>query len=127
MIPDDLLYTKEHEWARIEGAEVTVGVTDFAQEQLGEVTFVELPGDGQEMGGPQEVLGVVESSKAASDINSPLPGKISTVNTKLKDAPELINQDCYGEGWICRLTLSAEPSTDHLMTAGDYENYLKGL
>jgi len=126
MIPKDLLYSQEHEWAKVEGHDVTVGLTAFAQEQLGEVTFVELPSEGQEVkqGDP---IGAVESSKAASDIFSPVSGKISQVNSALEEAPELLNESCYDGGWICKVQLADAAELDKLMDAQAYEDYLKGL
>ncbi|MHC4842956.1 MAG: glycine cleavage system protein GcvH, partial [Planctomycetota bacterium] len=102
MVVEGLLYTKEHEWAKVEDKIATVGITDYAQEQLGEVTFVELPEVGKELTLNDEI-GVVESSKAASDVYSPMAGKIIEANSALESNPELINEDCYKKGWICKL------------------------
>lgn len=126
MVLKGLLYTREHEWARIEGDIATVGITDHAQDHLGELTYVELPEVGKEVKQKSE-LGVVESSKAASDVFSPVTGKVTEVNTELETSPELINKDCYGDGWVCRLRVTDKMTTKNLMDAGQYEDYLKGL
>ncbi|MCH9021560.1 MAG: glycine cleavage system protein GcvH [Planctomycetes bacterium] len=126
MVPEDLFYSKEHEWARAEGSEVTVGITDYAQEQLGEVTFVELPELELKIG-QGDVLGAVESSKAASDLYAPVSGRVFEVNDELETKPELVNDDCYGLGWICKIKIAEESGTDGLMSAAQYEQYLKEL
>jgi glycine cleavage system H protein len=126
MVVKGLIYTKEHEWAKVEGDIATIGITDHAQEQLGELTFVELPDVGKEVKQGGEV-GVVESSKAASDVYSPVAGKVTQVNQELSSKPELINDDCYGRGWLCKIKITDMASTKNLMDAGQYEEYLKGL
>ena len=126
MVVDGLLYTQEHEWAKIEGKTVTIGISDHAQEMLGEIVFVELPEVGKEVVDGAE-FSVVESSKAASDIYSPVTGKVAQVNTELEAKPELINEDCYDAGWICKLEITDEVSTEKLMDATAYAEYLKGL
>jgi len=126
MIPEGLLYTKDHEWARIEGDTAVIGITHYAQEQLGEITFVELPTVDKQYAFHQE-LGVVESSKAASDIYCPVAGKVIEVNSELESNPELINQDCYNAGWICKLQISDSSTLKDLMDAKQYEQYLKDL
>ncbi|MEP6753422.1 MAG: glycine cleavage system protein GcvH [Candidatus Dormiibacterota bacterium] len=100
-------YTKSHEWLTVEGKTVTVGITDFAQSQLGDVVFLELPAAGRKLAA-RESFGVVESVKAASDLYSPVSGRITAVNEKLGAHPELINSDPYGEGWILKLELAGE-------------------
>lgn len=125
MVIKGLLYTKDHEWARIEGGVATVGITDHAQQMLGELVFVELPAIGKECAGNGE-LALVESTKSANDIYSPVAGKVIEVNDKLKSQPELINQDCYGAGWICRLQISDPKSVESLMDSKQYEEYLAG-
>ncbi len=125
-VAQKLLYTKDHEWTRVEGDTATVGITDYAQEQLGEVVFVELPKVGKDFGVHKE-FAVVESSKAASDVYCPVAGHVTEVNTELETKPELINQDCYGEGWICKLKIADKKSLDGLMDAKKYEEYLKTL
>jgi glycine cleavage system H protein len=126
MVVKGLLYTQEHEWAKVEGDIATIGITDHAQNQLGELTFVELPDVGKEVKQKGE-LGVVESSKAASDVYSPVTGKVTEVNTALESKPELINKDCYGAGWICKMRITDKATIKNLMDATQYEEYLKGL
>ena len=126
MIKEGLLYTEEHEWVSIDGETAVVGITDYAQEQLGEITFIELPAVGQQVKANDE-LGSVESSKAASDIYSPLAGEIIEVNTELETQPELMNRDCYETGWYCKLRIANTNSMEDLMDAHKYEEYLKGL
>jgi glycine cleavage system H protein len=126
MVVKGLLYTKEHEWAKIEGDIATIGITDHAQEQLGELTFVELPEAGKVVGQKGE-LAIAESSKAASDVYSPVAGKVTEVNTALKSKPETINDDCYGAGWLCKIQITDKTTTKNLMNAAQYEEYLKGL
>ena len=108
MIPNDLSYTKEHEWVRIDGDRATVGITDYAQSQLGDITFVELPQVGGKVSQSKE-LTVVESVKAATDIFAPLSGEVIEVNASLEDEPEKINASPYEDGWICRIRI-ADPS-----------------
>ncbi len=126
MIPKGLLYTKDHEWTKIEGDTATIGITDHAQNQLGELTFVELPDIGKEVKQKGE-LAVVESSKAASDVYSPVAGKVTEVNSQLASRPEIINDDCYGAGWICKIQITDKGSIENLIDASEYEIYLKGL
>jgi len=126
MVVKGLLYTKDHEWAKVEGDIATIGITDHAQEQLGELTFVELPDAGKEVNQKGE-LAVVESSKAASDVYAPVTGMVSEVNTELESRPELINEDCYGDGWICKMRITDKASIKNLMDAVQYEEYLKDL
>ena len=125
MVIEGLLYTKDHEWARIEGGVATVGITDYAQQMLGELVFVELPAIDKEFAGNDE-LAVVESTKAANDVYSPVAGKVIEVNDELESQPELVNQDCYGVGWICRLQISDTKSVESLMDSKQYEEYLAG-
>lgn len=122
--PDHLKYTKEHEWARIEDGSVVVGVTDYAQESLGEVVYVELPEEGSAvvMG---EAFGVIESTKAVSDLYSPVTGTVIEVNDSLLDSPELINEDPYDEGWILRIELSDPSELDQLLDAPSYASYVE--
>lgn len=118
MFPEDILYAKSHEWALIEGDVATVGITQFAQEQLGDMTFVELPevGDTFEAGAE---MGSVESVKAASEIYAPVTGEVVAVNEALADAPELVNDDPYGEGWMVKIKMAGEP--EGLLDASEYE------
>lgn len=122
--PSDLRYTKNHEWARVEGSVATFGITDFAQEQLGDIVFVDLPEEGAAVTRNGK-LGVVESVKAASDIYAPLSGKIIDRNTALEGAPETINKDAYGGGWIARVELTDPAETEDLMDAAAYAKYVE--
>ena len=124
-VPGDLRYTREHEWAKVEGARVRVGITAYAQEQLGDVVFVELPKVGVKVTQMQG-FGVVESVKAVSDLFAPLDGTVAEVNEALRTAPELVNQDPYGKGWMIMLTPSQPGQLEALMTAGQYEGFLAG-
>lgn len=126
MIPDGLLFTKEHEWAKVEGRTATVGISDYAQEQLGELVYVELPAMGVDFTQGKE-LAVIESSKAASDVYAPVTGKVTQVNSQLVSNPELINQDCYGSGWICKIEVADADTAKNLMDSKQYEQYIKGL
>lgn len=118
MIPAELKYAKTHEWAKIEGDTATVGISHFAQEQLGDMTYIELPdvGDTFEAG---EEMGSVESVKAASEIYAPVSGEVIAVNEALEDAPETVNQDPYGQGWLVKFKLSG--GADDLLDAAAYE------
>ena len=118
-VPDELFYTKEHEWLRIEGDEVIIGITDHAQEALTDIVYIELPELGDEFAEMDE-FALVESVKSASPIFAPMAGEIIAVNGALEDAPELINQDPYGKGWIIRFKLSSSDPTEGLMSADDY-------
>lgn len=120
MNPKDLRYSKEHEWVRVEGDEVVVGITDFAQEQLGDVVYVELPAVGQQIE-QFKTFGVVESVKAASDLYAPVSGEVVAVNQELAKAPEKVNEDPYGSGWILKVRLKDKAELDALMDADAYE------
>ncbi len=119
-IPKELKYSREHEWVKIEGNRATIGVTDFAQSQLGDVVFVELPALGAEMAAGSG-LAVIESVKAVSDIYAPLAGKVIEINELLADAPETINQDAYGTGWIAVLDIAGMPQPEALLSSEEYE------
>ncbi|MDL2285605.1 glycine cleavage system protein GcvH [Desulfovibrio sp. OttesenSCG-928-F07] len=116
-IPADLKYVSTHEWIRIEGDIATIGITDFAQDQLGDVTFVELPAAGDTLSADQG-MGSVESVKAASDLYCPVAGEVVEVNAALDSNPELVNSDPYGQGWMIKVKLSG--GTDHLISADEY-------
>lgn len=124
MIPKELFYTKEHEWCRFE-EKVVVGITDYAQKELGDVVFIELPEVGKTVR-KGDGIAVVESVKAVSDVYSPISGVITSVNKKLEDNPELINEDPYGEGWIAVVELSDEDHKEDLLDSSEYEQYLEG-
>jgi glycine cleavage system H protein len=113
----DRLYTKSHEWVVADGKTVTVGITDFAQSQLGDIVFLELPSTGRKLA-VRESFGVVESVKAASDLYAPVAGRVTAVNDKLTANPELVNSDPYGDGWILKLELTGELPSDLLDEAG---------
>jgi glycine cleavage system H protein len=121
--PSDLLYTKHDEWVRVEGDEVVTGITDYAQDQLSDVVYVELPevGDAFDKGEP---FGTVESVKAASDVFMPLTGEITAVNEELEDSPEIVNEDPYGKGWFVRIKVSDKSDIDDLMHADAYQTQL---
>ncbi len=125
MVPKNFYYTKDHEWAEIKGDTAIIGITDYAQHSLGEITFAELPALKKQLK-VHDVVAVVESSKAASDVYSPLAGQVTEINNALGAKPELMNQDCYKAGWICKIKIAA-PDTKHLMNAAQYEEYLKSI
>lgn len=122
--PEDLRYTKEHEWAKSENNQAIVGITDYAQDALGDVVYVELPEIGTELKQFQ-TFGVVESVKAVSDLFSPLSGRILEINQDLKDSPQLVNEDPYGKGWMIRLEVKDLSEWENLLTAQDYKSYLE--
>jgi glycine cleavage system H protein len=119
-IPADLRYTKEHEWAKLEGDKARVGITAFAQEQLGDVVFVELPKVGAKVTA-MKTFGVVESVKAVSDLFAPLSGEVVEANTELTKKPETVNSDPYGQGWMIVIKLANPKEMDGLISAADYE------
>jgi glycine cleavage system H protein len=120
--PDDLKYAKSDEWVRVEGDTATIGLSDYAQDALNDIVYVELPEVGQSFS-KGESFGSVESVKAASDMYLPVAGTITEVNSELEDEPELINSDPYGRGWIVRIKLDGEPDTSTLMDAAAYAEY----
>lgn len=122
--PEDLKYTREHEWISIEGSVATIGITDHAQEQLGDVVFVELPGVGDRIE-KADAFGVVESTKAVSDVYAPLSGEVTEVNDDLPDNPELINEDPYGDGWMVKVTIGDQADLEDLMTADEYRKFIE--
>lgn len=125
-IEDNFLYTKEHEWVSIEDNTATMGITDYAQSALGDVTYVELPEEEAEVEQFEQFVSV-ESVKAASDIYAPIGGKVIEVNRKLEETPELINKDCYGKGWIAKIDVRDMDESTNLMSADEYRNYLESL
>lgn len=126
MYPNDFYYTKDHEWVKVEGDEATVGITDFAQKQLGDVVYLELPEIGKSLEFHQS-LGVIESVKAVSDVYSPISGEVVAVNEELNDNPEIVNQDPHGKGWIIKLKVQDKIELDKLMSVSEYEQFLEGL
>ena len=119
-VPQDLFYAKTHEWVSLSEGVATVGITDFAQRQLSDLTFVELPEVGIEFEAGDEAA-VVESVKAAADVYAPVAGEVIAVNTKLEDSPELINLDAFGAGWLFKLRMSDESDVDSMLDADSYE------
>ena len=124
-IPAELRYSSDHEWVRVDGDVVTIGITDYAQDALGDVVFVELPEAGLAVG-TGDSFSEVESTKSVSDIYAPVTGAVSAVNDALESQPELLNNDPYGEGWICRISLSDPTELDTLMDADAYRELTEG-
>lgn len=122
--PKDLKYTKEHEWVKVEGNMVTVGITDYAQDSLGDVVYVELPQEGAAVT-KHEAFGVVESVKAVSDLYSPVSGSVSEVNDAIIDSPEAINEDPYGDAWMIKVDISNKAELADLLSAEDYQKFIE--
>ncbi len=122
--PKNLKYTKEHDWVKLEGEIATMGITDFAQNQLTDIVFVELPEKGKHAT-QSKPIAVVESVKSVSDIFAPLSGEIIEVNEKLKDNPEILNKDAFGEGWIAKIKIEDKKELDNLMSADEYTEFIK--
>ena len=122
--PDDLKYTKEHEWIRLQDDTAVIGITDFAQEQLGDIVYVELPKEGESVQ-KDEPFGVVESVKAVSDVYAALSGVVLEINDPLTDNPETLNEDCYEEGWLIKVKVSDPKELDGLMNHEQYQAYIK--
>lgn len=121
--PNDLRYTNEHEWVRVNGKIATVGITAYAIEQLGDITMIDLPKEGEKFARESQ-LASIESVKAVSDIYAPIAGSVVKVNAPLADSPEMLNEDCYDEGWICELQMDNPAEVEKLMTCVEYEKYL---
>ena len=121
--PDDIRYAESHEWARLEGDTIKVGISDYAQDQLGDIVFVEMPAAGETFEKGAE-LGTVESVKAVSELYMPIGGEIVSVNPPLEDAPELINESCYERGWICKVQMTNPQDLEGLMSAEAYGQFL---
>lgn len=122
-VPDDRMYTSDHEWVRIDGSTAVVGITDFAQDQLGDVVYVDLPATGASIE-KGEVFGEVESTKSVSDLFAPVGGTVSARNDALDEAPELVNSDCWGEGWLVEVQVEGEVDTSDLLDATGYQELL---
>jgi glycine cleavage system H protein len=122
-IPAELKYTKDHEWVRIEGDEAVIGITDFAQSELGDIVFVEVETEGESIES-EEIFGSVEAVKTVSDLFMPLSGEILSFNSELEDAPEVVNSDPYGEGWMIRVKISDASEVDALLSAEQYKNLI---
>ena len=124
-VPDDLRYSSDHEWARAAGDRIRVGITDYAQDALGDVVFVDLPDPGATVE-PGGLIGEVESTKSVSEIYAPVAGQVVAVNTSLADTPEQMNADPYGEGWICEIVPSDPSAVDSLLDAAGYRQLTEG-
>jgi glycine cleavage system H protein len=122
--PEDLKYTTEHEWVRIEGDVATVGITDYAQDQLGDIVFVELPEEGEKVE-KSDTFGVVESTKSVSDLYVPLTGVVLETNDPLLDSPEILNEDPYGEGWMIRIKISKNSDIKELLDSKAYQKLIE--
>ena len=123
-LPAGLKYTKEHEWVRVEGNRAIIGITDFAQDSLGDIVFVEVPGVGESVEA-EETFGVVESVKTASDLYSPISGQVVEVNEELADSPETVNQDPYGKGWMMVVEMSDPSQLEELLSAEQYQELIE--
>ncbi len=119
--PDELRYSNDHEWARLEGGVVRVGITDYAQDALGDVVYIDLPAVGTAVS-QRDVLGEVESTKSVSEIYAPVSGEVSAVNTDLRSSPEVLNSDPYEQGWICEITVSVPEEYEALLDAAAYRD-----
>ena len=122
-IPAELKYTKDHEWVRIEGDEAVIGITDFAQSELGDIVFVEVESEGESVES-EEIFGSVEAVKTVSDLFMPLSGEVLSFNSELEDAPEVVNSDPYGEGWMIRVKISDASEVDALLSAEQYKDLI---
>lgn len=122
--PKDLRYTKEHEWVRMEGNVATIGITDHAQDSLGDIVYLELPSDGAAVT-KDETFGVVESVKAVSDLYSPISGTVIEINDALVDSPEVINGDPYGDAWMLKVEMNSPAEIKDLLTADEYKKYVE--
>ena len=125
-VPDGLLYTRDHEWIKVEGNVITIGVTDYGQKKLREVVYVELPTIGQRVE-EGEAIATLESVKASAEVYTPASGRVIEVNSKLADSPELVNDDPYGDGWIAKIELEEEKGFEDLMEPDEYRKYLEDL
>jgi len=123
-VPANLLFTKDHEWIKIEGGEALIGITDYAQTELGEIVYVELPAVGDSIA-IESTFGTVEAVKAVSDLFMPVSGEVLSINPLLEDKPELINEDPYGEGWMIRITLNNPAEADKLLSAEAYTQLIQ--
>jgi glycine cleavage system H protein len=124
LIPEDLLYTESHEWVRVNGDEATMGITDFAQHELGDIVYVELPDAGKRVSAG-EPCGSIEAVKAVEDINSAVSGKVEAKNAELEDNPDLINKSPYDEGWLIKIKLNNLEEVENLLTAAEYKQIVE--
>lgn len=123
-VPEDLHYSKDHEWVKVDGDQAIIGITDYAQNSLGDVVYVELPKPNDEFAA-SESFGSVESVKAVSEVFTPVAGVVTKINESLADEPEIVNSDPYGKGWMIRLKMSNPGAVDSLLTAAEYEDFTK--
>ena len=123
-VPEDLHYSKDHEWVRVEGDQAVIGITDFAQNSLGDVVYVELPKPGESFD-TSDSFGSVESVKAVSEVYTPIAGKVVAINDSLADEPEQVNTDPYGAGWMIKIQMSNPGAVDSLLSAAEYEDFTK--
>ena len=123
-LPEELKYTKEHEWISIDGNVVTIGITDYAQDSLGDIVYLELPEEGAALT-KDDTFGVVESVKAVSDLYSPVSGEVIETNDSLVDSPEVINDDPYGEAWMLKVNIDGPGAITETLSAGEYKNYIE--
>ncbi len=119
-VPEDLKYTKNHEWVKVDGDIATLGITDHAQSELGDIVFVELPEEGDEFDAG-DAIGTIEAVKTVADMNTPVSGEVTEVNEDLEDSSELMNKDPYGDGWIVKLKMSDDSELDDLLSAEEYK------
>jgi glycine cleavage system H protein len=124
-IPDNIKYTKDHEWLKIEGNEAIIGITDFAQNELGDIVFIEVETEGETLE-KEEAFGTIEAVKTVSDMFMPVGGEVIEFNPELEDKPELINQDPYGEGWIIKINITNTDEIDDLLSAEEYKEIIEG-
>ncbi|SRR6056297_3829270 len=123
-IPESLKYTKDHEWIKIDGDEALIGVTDYAQQELGDVVFVEIETEGETLE-KEEVFGTIEAVKTVSDIFMPVSGEVTEVNPKLEDSPDVVNKDPYGDGWLIKVKISDQSEADDLLDADQYKELIE--
>ncbi len=121
--PEELRYTKDHEWIKLTGNEAVIGITDYAQSELGEIVYVDVPTEGESLS-KEEVFGTIEAVKTVSDLFLPISGTVSELNAELEDHPELVNTDPYGKGWIIKLEVSDVAEYEKLLTAADYKKLI---
>lgn len=124
-VPENLKYTKDHEWVKVDGNEAYVGITDFAQSELGDIVFLEIETEGETLE-KEEAFGTVEAVKTVSDLFMPISGKVLEVNPKLEDAPETVNQDPYGDGWMIKISIDNPDELNDLMSAEEYKAQIEG-
>lgn len=123
-IPENLKYTKDHEWVKVDGDEVLIGITDYAQNELGDIVFIEIETEGETLE-KEEVFGTVEAVKTVSDIYMPVSGEVTEVNPKLEDSPEVVNKDPYGEGWLIKVKINNQSELDDLLSADKYKELIE--